>query len=138
MRANSYIANNLMWQIASCECKCTKYLRRREKGINWKYLALAKLPFPALSPKILPPLTLKQDKHLHFDIGHQAGFVCLFPSAKVEITIYDVLFAFKKIKERKFEENAKFDIIPSSITMNTFCSLSRYIINSRLLWNLNQ
>lgn len=91
------------------------------------------LPFPAVSPKILPPLTLKQDKHLYLDIDHQTGFVCLFPSAKIEITIHDVLFASKKIKERKFEENTKFDNIPSCTTVNTFCSLSGYIINSRLL-----
>lgn len=87
-----------MWQIASCERICSICLRRRKKGINGKYLALAVLPFPAISPKILPPLTLRQDKHLHFEVVHQPGFVYLLPSAKIEITIYDVLFASKKKK----------------------------------------
>lgn len=133
LRAHSHIANNLMWQIAPCERICPIYLRRRDKDINWMFLALAVLLFPAKSPKISPPLTLKQVQHLHFGRGHRAGFVCLFPSAKIEVTIYDVLFASKKTKDRIFQENTKVDIMLSCTTVNTFCSLLRCIINFRWL-----
>lgn len=84
------------------------------------------------------PLTSRQDKdlYLHFGIGHQKGFVCLFSSAKLKKQ--STVFCLLPRKEKTFQENRKFNIMPSCTTGSTFCSLSRYFANSRLLQSLTQ
>lgn len=95
LTGSSYSTNKLMWQIASCGRICPAYLRRKKEGTESNALRPGSAALSAASAQT-PPISFE---HPHSGVGRQAGFVCLFSAARIEITIYNVMFASKKIQK---------------------------------------